>query len=124
MHQENGSQSTRGRPPYAPLVRNADTPILNIPLIPEEQENDEDRVNHLQEHQLIERLVPEVNEQSDESEPEDGDDEDDNDEVGGEAGVDGDEGIEEDDDDDGMGNFGEDIEGVLEAIGMRGSFGY
>ncbi|KAG1178370.1 hypothetical protein G6F70_005835 [Rhizopus microsporus] len=122
MHQENGSQSTRGRPPYAPLVRNADTPILNIPLIPEEQENDEDRVNHLQEHQLIERLVPEVNEQSDESEPEDGDDEDDNDEVGGEAGVDGDEGIEEDDDDDGMGNFGEDIEGVLEAIGMRGSF--
>ncbi|CEG71873.1 hypothetical protein RMATCC62417_07529 [Rhizopus microsporus] len=122
MHQENGSQSTRGRPPYAPLVRNADTPILNIPLIPEEQEDDEDRVNRLQEHQLIERLVPEVNEHSDESEPEDGDGENDNDEVGGEAGVDGDEGIEEDDDDDGMGNFGEDVEGVLEAIGMRGSF--
>ncbi|KAG0750553.1 hypothetical protein G6F35_005012 [Rhizopus arrhizus] len=84
----------RGNPPYAPLVRNADAPVLNMQPIAE------DLFEH---HPFIqEPLVDEGNDDHEEDEEE--------------------EEVEEEEEEEDLGNFGDDIEGVLEAIGMHGSF--
>ncbi|RCI03461.1 hypothetical protein CU098_011114 [Rhizopus stolonifer] len=80
----------RGNPPYAPIVRNADAPMMNIQPIAEEPEED-------------------IVQQQQQVEPEAVDEEENNEE-------------EEDEENEDVGNFGDDIEGVMEAIGMQGSF--
>ncbi|KAI9271374.1 hypothetical protein BY458DRAFT_555583 [Sporodiniella umbellata] len=94
--QEIQQRMGRGNPPYAPIVRNADAPRMHIQPIAEEPEEEHPFLQRpAQNNPILARALREEDEEDEEDE-------------------------DEDENEDAV-NFGEDIEGVMEAIGMQGN---